>query len=246
MAMLTVFIPTLQNRPARSEADRVGRDSAPQGQKTKEPLRLIARVGSIFFISCLFINVALSEEIKSKNTFSKTNPAEHIKSKHIDGIEFLTGHGLAKLRSQGHYRITPLFVDLDFNLKPSLAKKGVTYYGLLQFAMEPFIAYVTEPDNNMEIGHNFLIKIGLLPEGLKFQPYLKCAAGLIYITQHTREQGSQFNFNEYAAGGFEYLFTKSIAVNLEYRYRHLSNAAIRYPNRGIGTNFTLCGISLHF
>jgi len=42
----TDFIPTLQNRPAASGADGVGRDSAPKGQKENEP-QASARVGSI-------------------------------------------------------------------------------------------------------------------------------------------------------------------------------------------------------
>jgi len=61
---IPIFIPTLQNRPAISGADGVGRDSAPKGQEKHEPLRLIARVGSILmFISAFFISLLGSSRI---------------------------------------------------------------------------------------------------------------------------------------------------------------------------------------
>jgi len=49
VVMLT-FTPTLKNRPAKSGADGVGRDSAPKGQEEKELLKALARVGFIFIL----------------------------------------------------------------------------------------------------------------------------------------------------------------------------------------------------
>ncbi len=164
----------------------------------------------------------------------------------LHGIEYLAGFATGKLESQGNYRLNSLFVDLDFDLKPFLEKRNINLPGLFQFVDEPFISYVFNPNNNAEVGNNFLIKIGALPETSKFQPYFKGGVGLIYITQHVREQATQFNFSECAGIGFHYFLKENLAFTIEYRYRHISNADIDKPNRGIDNSFAICGISCLF
>ncbi|MCX5701974.1 MAG: acyloxyacyl hydrolase [Candidatus Omnitrophica bacterium] len=197
--------------------------------------KLICSILAIFLVLCLFTDIAWSEEVKSNE-----------KSKNIQGIEFLTGYGLAKLDLQGSYRVIPLFIDFDFDLKTLTQKIGINPPGLLQFVLEPFLFYAFDPHSNAEIGNNFLLKIGFLPMDAKLQPYFKGGLGLLYMSQHTREQSTQFNFNEHAGIGIHYFFKKNTAFTLEYRYRHASNAGIKQPNSGINTNFIICGISQSF
>jgi len=171
---------------------------------------------------------------------------EENKKSHFYGVEIFTGIGNGSLREKKSYNFIPTYIDLDFNLKPIAQEIGLTYPGLLQFGLEPFASYVYSPDNNIEIGNNFLIKIGLTPDTWRLQPYFKVGIGFLYMTQHTLEQGSQFNFNEYTGAGFHYFFRPNMAFSAEYRYRHLSNAKIARPNAGINCNFYLCGIFYKF
>jgi hypothetical protein len=175
-----------------------------------------------------------------------SNPCLAKETKTLHGIEFLTGIGAGKIEDQGHYRLVPLIVDLDFDLRPLIENTAIKLPGLFQFVDEPFISYIFDPNNNIEIGNNFLLKIGILPETSKFQPYLKGGIGLTYITQHFREQGTQFNFNESLGMGMHYFFKKNMAFTLEYRRRHLSNAGIKRPNGGVDINLFLGGISYLF
>lgn len=175
-----------------------------------------------------------------------TCQAQEEKQGSLQGIEFLTGFGVAKLEEKGSYHVTPLLVDFDFDLKPLTKKIGINPSSLIQGVIEPFISYVSAPHNNVEIGNNFLLKVGFLPETSKFQPYFKGGVGIVYISQHTVEQGTQFNFNEYIGLGAHYYFKKNVALTVEYRYRHLSNAGIDNPNSGINTNYGICGISYLF
>ena len=172
--------------------------------------------------------------------------AQEEKTGSLKAVEILSGFGLAKLKRQGDYRIVPFFLDFDFDLKPLIEKKGKNYPGILQFIIEPFASYIFEPNNNAEIGNNFAIKIGLLPDTWVIQPYFKGGVGIIYLTQHFKEQATQFNFNEFGGFGLHYFFTKKLAMTIEYRYRHISNAGIKSPNHGIGTNMGLCGVSYFF
>lgn len=187
----------------------------------------------LFFIFSIF-NVCWSAKTEEK------------KLKSLQAIEFLTGFGNGDIKEQDDYNLIPLFIDIDFNLKPFTKKIGLTSPGILQFVFEPFISYVSSPNDNVEVGNNFLIKIGFVPESAKFQPYFKGGLGLIYMSQHTREQSTQFNFNEYAGIGTHYFFKKNIAFTVEYRFRHISNAGRKHPNSGINTYFGICGISYLF
>ena len=172
--------------------------------------------------------------------------AEEPKAKCLEAIELLTGFGWNKLHGKNNYNLFPVLVAFDFNLKPLAEKINCRPRQLLQFQVEPFATFVSSPDNNMEAGSNFFLKMGLLPQTSKFQPYAKLGLGLIYLTQHTGEQSTQFNFTETAGLGLHYFLWKNIALTLEYRYRHLSNAAIKQPNHGINTQFGLAGLTYCF
>jgi len=172
--------------------------------------------------------------------------AQGKKPKCLEGVEFLTGFGWGKLRRKGNYHLTPFMVDFDFNLKPLTKKLNFNPRQLLQFQIEPFISFVAEPDTNMETGTSFLLKLGILPQTSKFQPFILGGLGMVYMTQHTREQSTQFNFIEQVGIGMHYFFRKNIAFTLEGRFRHLSNSGIKHPNTGINTQFLLAGISYQF
>jgi len=172
--------------------------------------------------------------------------AQKEKPKCLEGVEFFTGFGWGKLRKKQDYHLTPFVVDFDFNLKPLTQKLNFNPKQLLQFQIEPFISFVSQPDINVEIGTSFLLKVGILPQTAKFQPFILAGPGMVYMTQHTREQSTQFNFIEQAGIGMHYFFRKNIAFTLEGRFRHLSNSGIKHPNTGINTQFLLAGISYQF
>jgi len=172
--------------------------------------------------------------------------AQEEKPKCLEAIEFLTGFGWGKLRQREDYHLTPFIVAFDFNLKPLTKKFNFNPSSLLQFQIEPFISFIFSPDNNVETGTSFLLKMGLLPQTSKFQPFIFAGLGMAYMTQHTLEQSTQFNFTEQAGIGVHYFIRKNIALTLEGRYRHLSNASIDHPNAGINTQFALAGISYRF
>jgi predicted porin len=137
-------------------------------------------------------------------------------------------------------------MDFDFNLKPCLNKLNLRFPPLLQFQIEPYISAIHSPNANVETGVAFLFKFGLLPATSKIQPYIKFGAGLSFMSLHTREQSTQFNFIEPGALGVHYFFKKNTALTVEGRFRHLSNCGIKEPNRGINANFFLVGFARRF
>ncbi|MFA5337706.1 MAG: acyloxyacyl hydrolase [Candidatus Omnitrophota bacterium] len=164
----------------------------------------------------------------------------------LDGVEVLSGYLDGNLdNTKKDYQAVPLLVGLIFDMKPLTSKIGINPKGRVDFILEPFINTVTSPDSNVEVGSNFLFEY-VFPLSEKFQPYVKGGIGALYMSQHTEEQSTQYNFLPQGGGGLRYFIKDNIALNFEYRYRHLSNASIKHPNSGIDANMYLGGITIFF
>lgn len=160
----------------------------------------------------------------------------------LESIEFFTGYLYGDLNKQDDYQAIPLMASFGFDLKPLVEKIGINTQGILQFQVEPFISPIFGPDANVELGVTFLFKYAF-PLTERFMPYVKFGAGPAYMTLHTREQSTQFNFVDSAGMGFNWFLKEDVALACEFRYRHMSNARIKSPNKGINTYLALVGIS---
>ncbi len=163
----------------------------------------------------------------------------------LDAIEIFTGFLDSELDGQHNYEIIPLFLSFNFDAKPAFSKIEFNPKSSLNFIVEPFINTVVQPDVNIEAGTNFLIKYAY-PLTDNFQSYLKMGVGVVYMTQHTKEQSTQLNFLPQAGIGFHYFIKENVAVSCEYRARHLSNCSLNQPNKGIDSKLFLAGIALFF
>ncbi|MDD5449732.1 MAG: phosphatidylglycerophosphatase A [Candidatus Omnitrophica bacterium] len=164
----------------------------------------------------------------------------------LKGVELSSGWGQASLKTKQDYHFIPIILGFDFDIKRLSPALKSHYPGLLEFQIEPFFSYVLQPNRNIEIGNIFALKAGALPETFAFQPYIKGGVGGIFITQHIREQSTQLNFCEYAAGGAHYFFDKNTGINFEFRLRHLSNGRIKLPNNGITSWMYIVGLTHRF
>lgn len=157
-------------------------------------------------------------------------------------LNLTSGFMKAKIREKKEYQGIPFLYRFGFDLRPALKNKSDC---LLEFVVEPFTNIVVKPKSNLESGCNFVFKFA--PKlTARLYPYVEGGIGMIYLTMQTREQSTRFNFNEVVGGGITYFLKKNIALNLGYRYRHLSNAGIKKPNKGIETAMCLAGISLFY
>ncbi|MCM8763167.1 MAG: acyloxyacyl hydrolase [Candidatus Omnitrophica bacterium] len=161
-------------------------------------------------------------------------------------IGLFTGYANGDLIDKDDYCLILTIVRLGFDLKPFLNKFNFNPPGLVEFEFEPFANTLISPDPNAEIGFNLLLKYGL-PLTQRLYPYLEGGVGFVYTTQHTLEQSTQYNFIPQAGAGIIYFLKKdSLAVTAGYRYRHLSNASIKAPNKGINVDMALVGLSLFY
>ena len=158
----------------------------------------------------------------------------------LSGVEVFSGMLNADLSHREDYEVIPFLVDFDFKIKDRVLGEGD-----LDFVFEPFSNVVLEPQRNIEVGVNFLIKY-TYPVTSAISTYLKGGVGALYMSQHLEEQGSQYNFTPQMSFGIHYFFKEATALTVEYRYRHLSNADIKKPNKGVEAELFLGGISFFF
>jgi len=197
-----------------------------------------------------FAAEAEAAEVFAQEVAQNKSVEEELKSveKTLVGIELLAGYSRAsKIRRKSDIQEAVLAVAFDLDMKPLLRKIDFDPPVLTQFQIEPFAGGMYEPrGDNYEAGINFWVKFGLVPESWSFQPYAKFGLGLDYMTLHTINQGTQFNFTSNLGLGAHYFFCKDTALTVEGRYRHLSNAGIKEPNRGINAYTILGGLTWRY
>jgi lipid A 3-O-deacylase len=95
--------------------------------------------------------------------------------------------------------------------------------------------------------------VGLTPHlrysfatGTRWVPYLDGGAGLTATSIGPPDLSGTFQFNVQAAIGVLWFFRDNVALNLESRYIHLSNAGTKNPNLGVNTVLGMIGISWFF
>jgi hypothetical protein len=74
--------------------------------------------------------------------------------------------------------------------------------------------------------------------------YQMLGSGPHYISAHLDRQATGFIFSDnLAVGAFTRISRKSLFLNLQFRMRHISNANLKLPNRGVNSYNFLVGLS---
>ena len=211
----------------------------------------------IVLISLLVISIPLFTQAASNGAASrKLDELEGKEAKEVvrfkeeaegglHAIGFFTGYLDEELRYEKDHRGAPFLVSLGYDARPFFSKIGINTKGRLDWVLEPFLNIITSPTTDIEVGSNFLLEYDFpLTDWLK--PYIKGGLGLVYMTQHVEEQATQWNFLPQGSVGFHLKLKENIALSCEYRHRHLSNASIKSPNKGIDAKLYLAGLTFFF
>jgi opacity protein-like surface antigen len=213
--------------------------------------RFLHAIPVIFCLCACFSVSARAEETVSQQEPSQTRHQ-------LDEIGVFLGYGDSTLTDKDKYRVVPLAVQLGvscdkyglgfsdwFERGMRLFHKDFRPAGLTTFIMEPFLSTVTSPDSNIEAGMNLFLRYAW-PITEKIRPYCFGGGGVMFITQHLREQSTQYNFTPQVGAGISYLFTEKTALSVEYRYRHFSNADLKEPNEGVNLDMVFVGVTRMF
>ena len=207
---------------------------------------------TIFLITCLPVLGQESSKEKASQYLDQLENNSKLESESressgegLHAFGMFTGFLDEEMRYEKDHRGVPFLVSLGFDGRPFFSKLGIQTKGRLDFVVEPFLSIITNPTTDVEIGSNFLVEYAF-PLHKRLQPYIKGGLGFVYMTQHVEEQGTQWNFLPQGSVGFHLYLKEDVALSCEYRHRHLSNASIKSPNKGIDAKLYLAGITFFF
>ena len=185
-------------------------------------MRMFYKRMALFMASIIFF----------QQTSAQENESERFKTK-----GFLVGYGKA-VNKETNYRIIYLAGDFSWSF---------TKYPKKKF----FAAWYFEPQVNpvrsnrpwdIEFGTNLGIRTyWKINEGFYF--YQMLGSGPHFITAEVKRQANGFIFSDNAALGFMKNLNTNLFINLQLRWRHISNAGLKDPNGGVDSWNVLVGIS---
>jgi lipid A 3-O-deacylase len=121
------------------------------------------------------------------------------------------------------------------------------YRGQVSLGAE--ILYVQFQEPFLTHGVGFTPKIKYTFAALdRIRPYAEFAGGPFWtdLAGKIPEQSSQFNFVLTAGLGVSYFLTDQVALNLGYRFQHISNAHTSSPNVGLNSSLPFAGFFFYF
>lgn len=82
----------------------------------------------------------------------------------------------------------------------------------------------------------------------RLRPYVEFAGGPFWTDLGGKipEESSEFNFILTAGFGLSWFVTNRTALNVGYRFHHISNAGVRMPNLGINSSLPFGGFAFYF
>jgi len=156
---------------------------------------------------------------------------------------FITGFGSDSI-PEGDYQTVLLICHLGINLD-HLFPFLKSHRGKLTFFLEPQFNPVVNPKDDYEFG----VGIGFqyqYPIMEKLSVYAMGSVGPHYISVVTEDQANGFVFSDMVGAGLYFHLTSHSAINVGYRFRHLSNGDTAKPNTGIDSHFGVIGYSVFF
>lgn len=187
---------------------------------------------SILFLILLSAGVCRSEE--RAITPDKENRTV------FNEIGFIAGVGFGEV-TEGNYIPVPFILHLGLDMKrwlPFLER----HRGALSLYMEPQGVIAFNSEVNVEAG----IALGLKyrhPLTEAVSGYVLASVGPHYYSLQTADQANGLLFADTVGVGVNLFFSPGVALDVGYRFRHLSNAELAHPNGGIDNHFIMVGLS---
>lgn len=129
-------------------------------------------------------------------------------------------------------------------LLPDIVDKPLSEVDLnLKWVVEAWVGWVNRgPGDAFEGGVSPIVLKLDYDAGQRFVPYGIGGVGAMYTGLQGQDLGGPFEFASFVGVGLHTFLTDNIALTLSWRIRHISNAGIKDPNRGLNTNFFLIGL----
>lgn len=156
------------------------------------------------------------------------------------------GHWFELVKSKTPYQYG--FTMMHFSHGQPLAEVGKqplilisdVHLGLAKFAEPKGPPWHRSFEMGFSLG--FKQKLGL---GQGKAGYLTLLTGPHFLSDSPLRQVAGFMFNTYLLGGTSFRLTNVLMLDVQFGWRHLSNAGMREPNGGINNVVVKCGLILY-
>ncbi|MGA2404270.1 MAG: acyloxyacyl hydrolase [Syntrophobacteraceae bacterium] len=119
---------------------------------------------------------------------------------------------------------------------------GHWYEGNWEVLGELFGGYQLNPGRATVVGLTPFIRYNFVTHS-RWVPFVEAGAGVTYTDIGRPDQRTSFEFNLQPGIGLHYFMCRDLAVTLQSRVLHLSNAGIETPNLGVNTVAFLLGLT---
>ncbi len=155
----------------------------------------------------------------------------------------LTGYGITH-RGFGQTRTQVQTFDIIGRFGRFLSGEIGTgwYKGRHELLVELPLHLAVDPKVSPMVG-GYLLGCWKFTSLKEFIPYVFAGGGILYVDLGLPTMGSRLDFSYQGGTGLQYFMRKNMAVNLEYRYHHISNAGTAEPNEPLNSSKVLLGVS---
>jgi hypothetical protein len=160
--------------------------------------------------------------------------------KHFRTVGGLVGYG-PEFSDNTNYKVYFFMADYARSFSKPRKRVFLGWYGQPQFNL---VKNRTTPGQGTDI--EFGLNLGLrnfIRISNTFYLYQMLGSGPHYISAQLERQAGGFIFSDNLALGTYLLLKENHAVNLQFGIRHISNAGIRNPNRGVNSYLFMIGYS---
>ncbi len=191
---------------------------------------------------------AAAAEDRADDRQTAASPLEHV----FGGGRYeaaLTGGAYFSpfLALNGRPTINYSFTSVQLGYMLSDVKGDGWWRGNFELAGEGFGSKIFQGPGNYIAGGTLWLRYNFVPRNLtKVVPFVEGGAGAVSTDIDRELVGQAFNFNLDVGFGLRYFFARNWALNLEYRYQHISNANTARNNIGINAIGPFLGISRFF
>jgi lipid A 3-O-deacylase len=123
--------------------------------------------------------------------------------------------------------------------------QGHWYRGNWEILGQLFGGFQFYPDTAYVISGGPLFRYNFAT-GSRWMPYLEVGAGIAATDIRNGDLSTTFEFNLQAGAGLHYFLKDDLALTFQYRFIHLSNAGLEFPNTGVNNSTFLLGVSWFF
>ena len=175
----------------------------------------------------------------------KTDVAEGFK-KGAQELELLAGIGIGTPIIHGEHTHNWVLGSLQYGwVFTDVLGPDSWHRGNWELLAHVFGGAQFDPSHAYLIGAAPLLRYNFGP-GKRWVPFIDFGAGVTATDIRDGDLSTTFEFNLQAGAGTHFFLRKDLALTFQYRFIHLSNAGIDFPNLGVNTSNFLLGVSWFF